>query len=35
MITDENDNLEPTLDEIDFWLVFLINQGVDNPAPIL
>lgn len=36
MISDESDTMsEPTLDEIEFWLVFLIIQGVDNPAPIL
>lgn len=26
---------EPTLEEIAFWLVFLIIQGVDKLSPIL
>jgi hypothetical protein len=35
MLTDESDDTmsEPTPDEIKFWLVLLINQGVDIPAP--
>lgn len=36
MIVGSDDTVsEPTLEEIDFWLVFLINQGVDTSAPIL
>jgi hypothetical protein len=30
MITDDDDTVEPTLEEIEFWLVLLIIQGVDN-----
>ena len=35
MISDESDSIttEPTLEEIQFWLVILINQGVDTSAP--
>jgi len=35
MLTDECDDTmsEPTLDEIEFWLVLLIIQGLDIPAP--
>lgn len=35
MLVDESDDTmsEPTLDEIEFWLVLLIIQGVDIPAP--
>lgn len=33
--SDDTNSAEPTLEEIDFWLAFLINQGVDNSAPIL
>ena len=33
MISTEDDTIEPTLDEIEFWLVFLINLGVDTSAP--
>ena len=35
MISDESDSVttEPTLEEIEFWLVLLINQGVDTSAP--
>ena len=37
MLTDESDDTmsEPTLDEIEFWLVLLINQGLDRLSPIL
>lgn len=37
MLTDECDDTmsEPTLDEIAFWLVLLIIQGVDKLSPIL
>lgn len=37
MLTDESDDTmsEPTLDEIKFWLVILIIQGLDRLSPIL
>jgi len=36
MIAGSDDTItEPTLDEIEFWLVLLINQGVDTSAPNL
>lgn len=37
MLADESDDTmsEPTLDEIEFWLVLLINQGLDRLSPIL
>lgn len=39
MITSEDDDIsitnEPTLEEIEFWLVLLIIQGVDKLSPIL
>ncbi len=34
MIAGSDDTVsEPTLEEIEFWLVLLINQGVDTSAP--
>lgn len=36
MISDDSaDTAEPTLDEIEFWLVSLIIQGLDKLSPIL
>jgi len=37
MLADESDDTmsEPTLDEIEFWLVILIIQGLDRLSPIL
>lgn len=37
MLADESDDTmsEPTLDEIEFWLVLLIIQGLDRLSPIL
>ena len=35
MIVGSDDTTEPTLEEIEFWLVLLINQGVDKLSPIL
>ena len=39
MITSEDQDIsntnEPTLEEIEFWLVLLIIQGVDKLSPIL
>lgn len=39
MLASEDEDIsitnEPTLDEIEFWLVILIIQGVDKLSPIL
>ena len=33
MITGDDDTTEPTSEEIEFWLVLLIIQGVDKLSP--
>lgn len=35
MLVDDSDDImsEPTLDEIEFWLVLLIIQGLDRLSP--